>query len=133
MRTPGETALSLPQTTIVGENGLKVAPLNHRTVLAITRRSAQFCGTQALLDASGLVLLAAKNMTEARSVLKAGAVKGVIVCMHSWSSQERESIAAELAASHPDVAVIVRCPVAPEETRPTVALELCTIHCRLQS
>ena len=86
MTAPGETVLPLPRTTIVGENVLEVPHLNHRTVLAITKRSAQFCGTQALLDASGLALLAAKNMTEARSVLKAEAVKGVIVCMHSWSA-----------------------------------------------
>jgi hypothetical protein len=84
--------------------------MNDRKVLAITKRVAQFCGTQSLLHASGIDLVAAKNMTAARSVMGAVAVKGVILCMHSWSEQEREGFESELKANHPDVTVIVRCP-----------------------
>ncbi len=83
---------------------------SQRTVLAITKRSAEFCGTQALLCASGIELVDASSMTAARRVIDARAVKGVIVCKHSWSEREHESIVSELAADHPEVAVIVRCP-----------------------
>jgi hypothetical protein len=79
-------------------------------MLAITKRAAQFCGTQALLYASGIELVAADNMRSARKVIKDQAVKGVIVCMHSWSEREREDIATELSASHSEFSVILRCP-----------------------
>lgn len=79
-------------------------------VLAITRRTAQLCGTQELLHASGLELVAANSMAAANSEIKAKAVKGVIVCMHSWSEPEREKIALELETKHPGLSVIVRCP-----------------------
>jgi DNA-binding NtrC family response regulator len=94
----------------VDENVSEVADLNQRTVLAITKRSAQLCGMQALLHASGIELVAAASMKSARRVIKDDAVKGVIVCLHSWSERERNDMAAELEANHPEVAVIVRCP-----------------------
>jgi hypothetical protein len=84
--------------------------VNQRNMLAITKRPAQFCGTQALLYASGIELVAADNMRSARKVIKDQAVKGVIVCMHSWSEQEREDIATELSASDSEFSVILRCP-----------------------
>jgi hypothetical protein len=84
--------------------------LNDRKVLAITKRTAQFCGTQSLLYASGIELLAAENMAAARSVMSTVSMKGVILCMHSWSDQEREGFQAELQANHPEVTIIVRCP-----------------------
>ena len=84
--------------------------VNQRNMLAITKRAAQFCGTQALLYASGIELLAADNMRSARKVIKDKAVKGVIVCMHSWSEQEREDIATELSTNHSEFSVILRCP-----------------------
>jgi len=49
-------------------------------------------------------------MTAALSVVKALGIRNVIVCLHSWTEQERESIVSELAAKHPEVPVIVRCP-----------------------
>lgn len=49
-------------------------------------------------------------MAAARSVVTPLAVKGIIVCLHSWTEQERESIVSELAAKHPELPVIVRCP-----------------------
>jgi hypothetical protein len=84
--------------------------VNQRKVLAITKRAAQFCGTQSLLYASGIELLGTTSMKSARRVIKDDAVKGVIVCLHSWSEQERDGMVSELEANHPDVSVIVRCP-----------------------
>jgi hypothetical protein len=84
--------------------------VNQRKVLAITKRAAQFCGTQSLLYASGIELVGASSMKSARRVIKDDAVKGVIVCMHSWSEQERDGMVSELEANHPEVSVIVRCP-----------------------
>ncbi len=84
--------------------------MNQRKVLAITKRTAQLCGTQSLLYASGIELVGAASMKSARRVIKDDAVKGVIVCLHSWSEQERDGIVSELEANHPEVSVIVRCP-----------------------
>ena len=84
--------------------------MNQRKVLAITKRAAQFCGTQSLLYASGIELLGTASMKSARRVIKDDAVKGVIVCLHSWSEQERDGMVSELEANHPGVSVIVRCP-----------------------
>jgi hypothetical protein len=49
-------------------------------------------------------------MAAARGAIKVFQPKGVIVCLHSWSAQERDSIADELATSYPNLAVIMRCP-----------------------
>ncbi len=84
--------------------------MSQRRVLAITKRRAELCGTQALLCASGIELVGANSMTAARDAIHRLAVKGVVVCKHSWSEREHESIVSELAAQHPEVAVIVRCP-----------------------
>ena len=84
--------------------------LNDQKVLAITKRTAELCGTQALLYGAGFELVAATNMAIARSVIKALRIKGVIVCLDSWSKEERDSIAADLAANHPEVTVVMRCP-----------------------
>jgi hypothetical protein len=84
--------------------------VNQRKVLAITKRTAQLCGTQSLLHASGIELVGAPNMKSARRVIKDDAVKGVIVCLHSWSERERRDMVSELETDHPEVAVIVRCP-----------------------
>jgi hypothetical protein len=82
--------------------------LNQRTVLAITKRNAELCGTESLLRASGIKLVDADSLTAARRIIHD--VKGVIVCKHSWSEREHESIVSELEADHPEVAIIVRCP-----------------------
>ena len=84
--------------------------MNQRKVLAITKRAAQFCGTQSLLYASGIELVGTASMKSARRAIKDEAVKGVIVCLHSWSEQERDGIVSELEANYPEVSVIVRCP-----------------------
>lgn len=84
--------------------------MNQRKVLAITKRAAQFCGTQSLLYASGIELVGTASMKSARRVIQDDAVKGVIVCLHSWSEQERDGMVSELEANHPEVSVIVRCP-----------------------
>jgi hypothetical protein len=84
--------------------------LNHPRVLAITKRTAQLCGTQALLYGAGFELVTATSLAVARSLIGALRVKAVIVCLHSWTEEERESIAAELAAKHPEVSVVMRCP-----------------------
>jgi hypothetical protein len=94
----------------MGENGSRRTDLPERKMLAITKRSAQLCGTQSLLHASGIKLLDAASMRSARRVIQNEAIKGVIVCLHSWSEQERDDIVSEIAEKHPEVAVIVRCP-----------------------
>ncbi len=81
---------------------------NQRKVLAITKRSAELCGTESLLRASGIKLVNADSLMAARRVIHD--VKGVIVCKHSWSEREHESIVSELETDHPEVAIIVRCP-----------------------
>jgi hypothetical protein len=93
-----------------GENSIEGSDLHQRKVLAITKRTAQFCGTQSLLHASGIELVDAASMRSARRVIQQAAVKGVIVCLHSWSERERDAMVAELAVNHPEVTVIVRCP-----------------------
>jgi hypothetical protein len=94
----------------VGDTVSEVLELSQRKVLAITKRSAQLCGTQSLLHASDIELLDAASMKTARQVIKDDAVKGVIVCLHSWSERERNEMVSELEANHPEVSVIVRCP-----------------------
>ncbi len=84
--------------------------MSPRKVLAITKRSAELCGTESLLRASGIELVDANSMTAARSVIDTLGVKGVIVCMHSWSGREHAAMVSELAVAHPEVAIIVSCP-----------------------
>ncbi len=79
-------------------------------VLAITKRPAQLCATQALLYGAGLTLVTATNLHAARSVIVAKSVTAVIVCKDSWSDAERDVIAAELRRLRPQLAVIMRCP-----------------------
>lgn len=84
--------------------------MNQHKVLAITKRTADLCGTQSLLYMAGFDLVTATSIAAAQSVIKALRVKGVIVCRHSWSDQERDSIVADLADNYPEVEVVVRCP-----------------------
>lgn len=84
--------------------------MNDSKVLAITKRTASLCGTQSLLYSVGLDLVTATSMEAARSVIKAIPTKGVIVCKHSWSDEERAALASELADQHPEVAVVAMCP-----------------------
>ncbi len=79
-------------------------------VLAITRRPAQLCATQALLYGAGFILVTATNLQAACSVIVAKQVTAVIVCMDSWSAEERDVIAFELHRLRPQLAVIMRCP-----------------------
>lgn len=83
--------------------------MNDSKVLAITKRTARLCGTQSLLYSVGLDLVTATSMDAALSVMKAIPTKGVIVCRHSWSEEERASLALELA-SKPEVPVVSMCP-----------------------
>lgn len=84
--------------------------MNHQKVLAITKRTRELCGTQALACNAGLDLVTATDMSVARIIIKVMQVKGVVICGDSWTEQERLSIQAELAANHPEVMVILRCP-----------------------
>jgi len=77
--------------------GREELSLSQPKVLAITKRTAELCGTQALLHAAGLGLVTATNMATARTVIRAIRVKGVILCKYSWSDQERETFAHEVA------------------------------------
>jgi hypothetical protein len=94
----------------VSECARRAPELNCPKVLAITKRPAELCGTQPLLHGEGFELVTATSMAVARCVIKSIALKGVIVCWGSWSEQERESIVSELAANHPEVTIIMRCP-----------------------
>jgi hypothetical protein len=91
------------------QNRPEAPELNHPRVLAITKHTAVLCGTQSLLYGAGFDLVTATSMIAARSVIKAMQVRGVIVCLDSWSEQERDSIVAEIA-NYPEVVIIVRCP-----------------------
>ncbi len=84
-------------------------PSVYPKVLAITRRTAQLCGTQSQLHMAGFELVTATSMAIAEVVLKSIAVRGVIVCKNSWSERERENIAAGVAALHPGMILIMRC------------------------
>jgi hypothetical protein len=87
-----------------------MTPSSQVAVLAITKRTAELCATQTLLYGAGYELVTATNMSIARVVMKAKRVGGVIVCRHSWSDEERESIVSDLAEKYPDVTTVVRCP-----------------------
>ena len=78
-------------------------------VLAITKRTAQLCGTQSQLHMAGFELVTATSMAIAEVVLKSVAVRGVIICKNSWSETERESFAAGIAKMHPGMILIMRC------------------------
>jgi hypothetical protein len=84
--------------------------LKRPKVLAITKHHAELCATQPWLEAAGLELITANDMDAARAILKNTRLKGIIVCMESWSAEEREAIAAELWMLNPAVSVILRCP-----------------------
>jgi len=92
------------------KKGIPRPEMNDSKVLAITKRTASLCGTQSLLYSVGMDLVTATSMDAALSVIKAVPTKGVIVCKHSWSDAERTALAAELAANHPEVAVVSVCP-----------------------
>lgn len=83
--------------------------MNPPTVLAITKRTAEQCGTQLLLRGAGLELVTASSVTLAQDLIESVGVRGAIVCQSSWSDQEREAIASELSAQVPESTVIVRC------------------------
>ena len=82
---------------------------HHPKVLAITKRTAELCGTQSLLYRAGLDLVAATSLGVARVVINSIPVRGVILCLDSWTVEERKAILTELATNHPDIEVIVRC------------------------
>jgi hypothetical protein len=101
---------SLQVLTSPCHNRPEATSLIYQRVLAITKRTADLCGTRSQLYAARFELVTATNMTAALSVTKAISIRNVIVCLHSWTEQERESIVAELATKHPEIPVIVRCP-----------------------
>jgi len=81
--------------------------LHYPKVLAITKRTADLCVTQATLYAAGFELVTATNLMAARVLLRSLPIHGVIVCMHSWSESERDSIFGELKALE---LPIMKCP-----------------------
>lgn len=78
-------------------------------VLAITKRTAHLCGTQAMLYGAGLELVTTTNPALARNLVRPLRIKGVIVCRHSWSDEERDAMVADFSTLA-DVAVTMRCP-----------------------
>jgi hypothetical protein len=79
-------------------------------VLAVTKRTADLCATQAHLYRAGFELIASTNIALAKSMVGALNIKAVILCYHSWTDEERAAIVADINANHPDVKVIVHCP-----------------------
>lgn len=65
-------------------------------VLAVTKRTANLCATQAWLYSAGLELITATNLAAARALVRTLPVRGIIVCYHSWTESERESLLSEL-------------------------------------
>ncbi len=76
-------------------------------VLAITKRTADLCATQALLYGGGFQLITATNIATACSMIRILPICGVIICHHSWNEAERDSIASELGKLHLPT---MRCP-----------------------
>ncbi len=69
-------------------------------VLAITKRTAELCATQSLLYAGGFQLITATSVAAACSMIRILPICGVIICEHSWTEAERDSIASELDKLH---------------------------------
>jgi hypothetical protein len=78
-------------------------------VLAITKRTAELCAGQSLLSMAGFDLVTATSLSAALSLMKTIDVKGVIVCKHSWTENERDSITDAIAVQCPEAVVIMRC------------------------
>ena len=83
--------------------------LSRQTVLAITKRTADLVSKLSSPYLDGFDLVTATNMTAARCVMKAIAVRVVFICRDSWSGHERESIISEFAANHPEVIILSLC------------------------
>lgn len=81
----------------------------YSNVLAVTKRTAELCATQALLRAAGYKLVVATNMVAARSMIKTLQIKAVIVCRSSWTSEEVQDIATELTNAI-EIPVLMHCP-----------------------
>ncbi len=79
-------------------------------VLAITKRTASICATRASLFAAGFELATATSIMAARAAIRSLSVEAVIVCRHSWSAEERDQIAADLATVQPKLSYLMHCP-----------------------
>jgi hypothetical protein len=84
--------------------------LSRPKVLAITKRTADLCATQGLLYAAGMDLIVATNVVTAKALIRSVPVRGVIICYHSWTEAERESIATELSKGDVPVLPTINCP-----------------------
>ncbi len=79
-------------------------------VLAITLRPAKLCATQDVLQEQGIHLLTVTSFAAGRLAIHRFGIEAVIVCHHSWSAEERDILARELAAVRPPVKFVMRCP-----------------------
>jgi hypothetical protein len=79
------------------------------TVLTVTKRLPDLCGSQSLLYAAGFGMMTATNLTTAKSLLNSLDISGVILCRHSWSDEDRDAIQSELSQLRSDMP-IMRCP-----------------------
>lgn len=80
-----------------------------RWVVAITKRTAELCATQAVLSEFGIELLAIPDIPTAFAAMGALRFEAAIVCRHSWSDEERDRIAADLSV-RPGLKYVMRCP-----------------------
>ncbi len=83
---------------------------DNRKVLAISKRTMELCAAQTQVYAAGFEMITATSLAAAHAVLNSFSIEAVIVCRHSWSDEERGRIETELAALHPKLPVVMRCP-----------------------
>ena len=79
-------------------------------ILAITKRPAELCATQAIIYSVGLEMVTATNINAAESVLRAVPISGVMLCKDSWPEPEREKLDSYVRRHHPELSIILRCP-----------------------
>lgn len=85
-------------------------PSSMHKVLAVTRRTPEMCATKAKLNAAGLDVVTVTNLALAKSLGQKMHFKAAIICLDSFTPQERDELATELKKSNPDLEVVVRCP-----------------------
>ncbi len=76
-------------------------------VLGISKRRADICANQQLLHAAGFQLLTTDNLEAAYELAEGNLIRGVIICMDSWSDAERGAIAKALKIARVPV---MNCP-----------------------
>jgi hypothetical protein len=85
-------------------------PLQIPKVLLVTKRTPELCATKAMLNMAGYDVAAVTNIETACAVGRGIRYRAAIVCLHSFTAAERDTLAADLTRSNPDIKVMARCP-----------------------